>query len=181
MKIYTRTGDSGETSLFAGGRTSKDATRLHAYGTIDELNSVLGLALAQHLSEQVSLWLAVIQNELFVVGSDLATPLEADVAWVTRITDSAVNRLEHEIDVMDGQLPPLKNFILPGGTAGTASLHLARTVCRRAERWIVTLSQQEGLNPLLLPYVNRLSDWLFTAARYENLQAGREETVWTKP
>src|SRR5271165_927404 len=135
MKIYTRTGDDGETSLFAGGRVSKDATRLHAYGTIDELNSVLGLALAHGLSSAVSQWLTVIQNELFVVGADLATP--EDTAWIVRLTESPIVRLEHEIDWMDTQIPELKNFILPSGTIGAATLHVGRTVCRRAERWIV--------------------------------------------
>jgi cob(I)alamin adenosyltransferase len=181
MKIYTRTGDEGETSLFAGGRTSKDDARLHAYGTIDELNSVIGLALAHGLTSELRDWLGVIQNELFVVGGDLATPLDAKADWITRLTEEPVTRLEREIDQMDEKLPPLKNFILPGGTTGAASLHVARTTCRRAERWIVTLSGQVEINASVLHYVNRLSDWLFTAARYENLLAGREDTIWTKP
>jgi len=181
MKIYTRTGDEGETSLFAGGRTSKSTARLHAYGTIDELNSVLGLALAHGLSAEVSGWLQAIQNDLFVVGSDLATPPEANATWVMRVEEAQVTRLEHEIDTMDERLPALKNFILPGGTPGAATLHVARTVCRRAERWIVTAGEHETINASVLHYVNRLSDWLFTAARYENLLAGRDETIWQKP
>ncbi len=180
-RIYTRTGDEGQTSLFAGGRTSKDTARLHAYGTIDELNSVLGLAVAQGLSEELAAKLNVVQNELFVVGADLATPLEADAPWLTRISEEQVTRLEREIDEMDDRLPPLKNFILPGGTAGAASLHVARTVCRRAERWAVALAGDENLNASILHYVNRLSDWLFVAARYENFRAGREETIWRSP
>jgi len=181
MKIYTRTGDEGQTSLFAGGRTRKDSARLHAYGTIDELSSVLGLALAQQLSPQVSALVKVIQNELFSVGADLATPLDAQSSHVIRVTEAQVTRLEQEIDQMTERLPALKNFILPGGTSGAATLHIARTVCRRAERWIVTLKEEEPLNASALHYVNRLSDWLFTAARYENMLAGQEETQWQKP
>jgi cob(I)alamin adenosyltransferase len=181
MKIYTRTGDDGETSLFAGGRTSKDSPRLHAYGTADELNSVLGLAVAQGLSPKVAEWLKTIQNELFVVGADLATPQDAEAKWLTRITEEPVTRLEREIDEMDERLPELKNFILPGGTTGAATLHIARTVCRRAERWIVAVTEQDPINPNALHYINRLSDWLFTAARYENLIAGRDESTWQAP
>jgi cob(I)alamin adenosyltransferase len=181
MKIYTRTGDDGQTSLFAGGRTSKDAPRLHAYGTVDELNSMLGLALAQQLSDDVSIWLSAIQNDLFVVGSDLATPLDAEAKWITRVTQAEVARLEHEIDQMDEDLTELKSFILPGGTPGAATLHVARTICRRAERWTVALTGQELINPHVQHYLNRLSDWLFTAARYENRLAGREETIWQSP
>ena len=180
MKIYTRTGDSGETSLFAGGRTNKDVPRLHAYGTVDELNSVLGLALAQGVSQQVTEWLQTIQNELFIVGADLATPQDAEAKWLTRLAEEPVMRLEREIDQMDERLPELKNFILPGGTTGAATLHIARTVCRRAERWVVSVSEQETINPSVLHYVNRLSDWLFTAARYENLMAGRDEAIWQR-
>jgi cob(I)alamin adenosyltransferase len=180
-RIYTRTGDEGQTSLFAGGRTSKDTARLHAYGTIDELNSILGLAVAQGLSADVAAKVGVIQNELFVVGADLATPLEAEAPWITRASEDQVTRLEREIDGMDDRLPPLKNFILPGGTAAAASLHVARTVCRRAERWIVALAGEENLNVSVLHYVNRLSDWLFMAARYENMLSGREESIWRSP
>src|SRR5258708_26793 len=122
MKIYTRTGDDGQTSLFAGGRASKDSPRLHAYGTVDELNSVIGLALSHDLSDDVSIWLNEIQNDLFVVGSDLATPLDAEAKWITRIGETEVSRLEHEIDQMDEQLTELKSFILPGGTTGAATL-----------------------------------------------------------
>ena len=181
MKIYTRTGDDGQTSLFAGGRTSKDSARLHAYGTIDELNSVLGLALAHGLSDDLAAMVNVIQNELFMVGADLATPLDADAAWITRVTEEQVTRLEREIDKMDEALPPLKNFILPGGTAGAATLHIARTTCRRAERWVVALSDEETINSSVLHYVNRLSDWLFMAARYENMRRGKAEAIWQSP
>jgi cob(I)alamin adenosyltransferase len=180
-RIYTRTGDEGQTSLFAGGRTSKDTARLHAYGTIDELNSVLGLAVAQGLTKEVAEKVSVIQNELFVLGADLATPLEAEAPWIARASEAQVTRLEREIDAMDDRLPPLKNFILPGGTPGAAALHIARTVCRRAERWVVALASEENLNVSTLHYVNRLSDWLFIAARYENMLAGRDETIWRSP
>jgi cob(I)alamin adenosyltransferase len=180
-RIYTRTGDEGQTSLFAGGRTSKDTARLHAYGTIDELNSILGLAVAQGLSEEVAAKLNVVQNELFVVGADLATPLESETLTIMRVSEEQVTRLEREIDAMDDQLPPLKNFILPGGTAGAATLHVARTVCRRSERWVVALAGEENLNASILHYVNRLSDWLFVAARYENMRAGHEEAIWRSP
>lgn len=178
MKIYTRTGDDGTTALFAGGRTTKDSVRLHAYGTIDELNSVLGLALAQGISAELAAKLNVIQNELFVVGGDLSTPLDAKAERIVRVEPSQATRLEREIDQMDERLPPLKNFILPGGTAGAATLHVARTVCRRAERWIVTLAHADKINEAVLQYVNRLSDWLFVAARYENMLASHEETIW---
>lgn len=181
MKIYTRTGDDGQTSLFAGGRTSKDSARLHAYGTIDELNSVLGLALAHGLSDDLATMVNVIQNELFMVGADLATPLNADAAWITRVTEEQVSRLEREIDQMDEALPPLKNFILPGGTVGAATLHIGRTTCRRAERWVVALSDEETINSSILHYVNRLSDWLFMAARYENMRRGKAEAIWQSP
>ncbi len=181
MRIYTRTGDEGETSLLAGPRVHKDHVRLHAYGTVDELNSVIGLALAQGVSEQVRQWLTVIQNELFVVGSDLAAPMEADSAWIMRLPDAPIERLEREIDQMTDKLPPLKHFILPGGTTGAATLHIARTVCRRAERWTVTIAGHEAINQAVVRYLNRLSDWLFTAARYECFLAGHPETLWSKP
>ncbi|HLY24803.1 MAG TPA: cob(I)yrinic acid a,c-diamide adenosyltransferase [Aggregatilineales bacterium] len=181
MKIYTRTGDEGQTSLFAGGRASKDSRRLHAYGTVDELNSMIGLVLAQDVSDDVSVWLNEIQNDLFVVGSDLATPLDAEAKWITRVSEAEATRLEHEIDQMDEQLTELRSFILPGGTPGAAALHVARTVCRRAERWTVAVAEHEAINPAVLQYLNRLSDWLFTAARYENRMAGREETTWQSP
>ena len=181
MKIYTRTGDEGQTSLFAGGRVEKDALRLHAYGTIDELNSMLGLALAQGLAPELAEWALAIQSELFTVGADLATPLDANAQWITRLGAAAVERLEHQIDAMEVQLAPLKHFILPGGTSGAAALHMARTICRRAERWIVSAGHHEPLNPEVLRYVNRLSDWLFVAARYENMLAGQAEMLWKAP
>lgn len=179
MKIYTRTGDTGTTSLFSGGRVRKDTLRVEAYGTVDELNSVLGVVRAHNPHEQVDAWLFDMQNQLFHLGADLATPLDSDAKWVVRVTAQQVDWLEQTIDTMDESLAPLKNFILPGGTLAAAQLHVARTVCRRAERLIVTLTENEPLNEQIIPYVNRLSDWLFSLARYENFQSGADETRWT--
>jgi len=176
MKIYTKTGDSGETSLFAGGRVRKDEARLHAYGTIDELNSVLGLAAALNLDAELREMLRRVQAELFQVGADLATPLDAQADWIKRIEGGLTTALESEIDQLDTELAPLTNFILPGGTAAAAALHQARTVCRRAERWMVTLGDE--INPQTLIYVNRLSDWLFTLSRAENARAGMSDVIW---
>jgi cob(I)alamin adenosyltransferase len=181
MKIYTRTGDTGETSLFAGGRVSKGHVRLQTYGTVDELNAILGVTLAANLSEKLLGPVRRVQSELFVAGADLATPLDAKTDWVVRVVPSMIERLEVEIDEWEAQLPPLKHFILPGGGLAGAFLHEARTVCRRAERWLVTLQEAEPVNPEVLRYVNRLSDWLFVAARLENLRAGYPETVWQRP
>lgn len=181
MKIYTRTGDEGQTSLFAGGRVGKDALRLHAYGTVDELNALLGLALAHGLADDVASRVLAVQNDLFVVGADLATPLDANAASITRVEPASVDRLEQEIDAMEAYLPALRSFILPGGPPGGAALHVARTVCRRAERWIVGVAHVENINPAVLRYVNRLSDWLFVAARYESMRKGVAEMPWPSP
>lgn len=179
MKIYTRTGDDGTTGLFSGGRVRKDHLRVETYGTVDELNSGLGLARALKPDAEIDAWLEKIQNQLFHLGSDLATPLDAKVAWVVRVEPEAVTWLEDSIDRMDEQLAPLKNFILPGGSPAAAQLHVARTVCRRAERLAVRLAEREELNPNTVKYLNRLSDWLFTLARYENLRAGLPESKWS--
>ena len=179
MKIYTKTGDKGETSLFAGGRVPKCHIRVEAYGTIDELNSVLGVARAAEPSQQADLWLEQVQNQLFHLGSDLATPLDAKADWVTRVMADDVKWLEATIDQMTAELSPLKNFILPGGTAAAAHLQVARAVCRRAERLIVALGEGEDIGDHVLAYVNRLSDWLFTLARYENMLAGESESKWS--
>jgi cob(I)alamin adenosyltransferase len=178
MKIYTRTGDDGTTGLFAGGRVKKTHLRVEAYGTVDELNSVLGLARALGPTRSVDADLEQVQNTLFHLGADLATPLEADAAWVVRVTGEQVAWLESSIDQMTERLPALKNFVLPGGTPAAAQIHVGRTVCRRAERLAVALSEAESVNPQALVYLNRLSDWLFTLARFENLQSGADETVW---
>ena len=181
MKIYTRTGDSGETGLFAGGRISKAHVRLHAYGTVDELNTILGLALAAGMEDDMREAVERVQADLFSVGSELATPLDAEAKWVVRVSEKLILRLEGEIDAWQEELPPLKLFILPGGCMAGAFLHQARTVCRRAERWLVTLRELEPINGDALRYINRLSDWLFVAARTVNLQADEPESVWQAP
>ncbi|HRL13451.1 MAG TPA: cob(I)yrinic acid a,c-diamide adenosyltransferase [Aggregatilineales bacterium] len=178
MKIYTRTGDDGETSLFAGGRVRKDHARVDAYGTVDELNSLLGLIRTNPLPAPAGDWLERIQNELFTVGADLATPLDARADWLVRLTDAPITLLEQAIDAMDADLPELRNFILPGGTPAAAHTHVARTVCRRAERVCVELAAYEPINKLVITYLNRLSDFLFVLARWLNLKAGEPETRW---
>jgi cob(I)alamin adenosyltransferase len=178
MKIYTRTGDEGETSLFAGGRVSKGDLRLHTYGTVDELNTILGLVAANALDPTVRDSVLRVQSELFTVGADLATPLDAEAKWIVRVASEAITQLEHDIDQWEEELPALKNFILPGGCIAGAFLHQARTVCRRAERWLVMLQKQEDINPETLRYLNRLSDWLFVAARVVNHRAGQPEQTW---
>lgn len=179
MKIYTKTGDDGTTSLFSGGRVSKAHLRVETYGTVDELNSVLGVARAHQPSAQTDDYLEQVQNQLFHLGADLATPLDAKAEWVVRMDGETVAWLETTIDAMTADLPPLKNFILPGGTAAAAQIQVARTICRRAERLAVSLSEQESLGQPVLEYLNRLSDWLFTLARWENHQAGVGEDQWS--
>ena len=179
MKIYTKTGDAGETSLLGGGRVSKHHLRVEAYGTIDEVNSLLGLARAAGPSQQGDLWLEKAQNQLFHLGSDLATPLDAKMDWITRVTEQDTVWLESAIDRMSDGLAPLNNFILPGGAQVAAHLHVARAVCRRAERLITALGESEEISEHVMPYVNRLSDWLFTLARYENMKAGESESKWS--
>ncbi len=179
MKIYTRTGDAGGTSLFGGGRVAKHDARVEAYGTIDELNSVLGVARAATPNKQSDEWLEMVQNQLFHLGSDLATPLDAKSDWITRVSGADVDWLERSIDQMSEALAPLRNFILPGGTPAAAQIQLARAVCRRAERRMVTLSESQDISEYALPYINRLSDWLFTLARYENMRAGEPESKWS--
>lgn len=179
MRIYTKTGDAGETSLFGGGRVPKHHLRVEAYGTIDEVNSALGVARAAQPSKQGDEWLELLQNQLFHLGSDLATPLSVKADWITRVSEADVAWLESTIDHMSQELAPLSNFILPGGTPAAAQLQLARAICRRAERLIVALSASEAISEQALPYVNRLSDWLFTLARYENMKAGESESKWS--
>ncbi len=179
MKIYTKTGDRGETSLFSGGRVPKSHLRVEAYGTIDELNSILGVVRAAAPSNRTDGWLNDVQKQLFHLGADLATPLEAKADWIKRISYREIEWLETTIDEMTDELEPLKNFILPGGTTAAANLQLARAVCRRAERLIVVLADQEEIGDFVLAYVNRLSDWLFTLARFENKQAGQTEAIWS--
>jgi len=178
-RIYTRTGDDGTTALGSGGRVPKDALRIECYGTVDELNSVLGVARAAHLPSDIDNWLGRVQNELFHLGADLCVP-EGDKAAhpVPKVERRHVEALEHQIDAWNGLLPALDNFILPGGTPGSAALHLGRTVCRRAERLLVTLARQEAVGEWALAYLNRLSDALFVAARAANALAGRADVLW---
>jgi cob(I)alamin adenosyltransferase len=180
MKIYTKTGDAGETGLFAGGRVAKDNLRVETYGAVDELNAVIGLARTVAEGELAAA-LARISSELFSLGADLATPLDAATAWIVRVDDTLTARLETEIDRFETELPPLTNFILPGGAPVAAQLHLARTVCRRAERRAVQLARAEPVNDAALRYLNRLSDWLFVAARLANHRAGRPDEPWISP
>ncbi len=182
MKIYTRTGDLGETALLAGPRVGKDMPRIEVCGTIDELNAVIGLARAESLEAEADRILARVQNELFSIGAELATldPVAKGVRWIG--TDH-VKALEAEIDRYGQGLSPLAEFILPAGNRAAAALHLARTVCRRAERRLVTLVRrsEEPISVVLMAYLNRLSDLLFVLARYENARAGRADVVWRKP
>ena len=181
MKIYTRTGDAGQTGLFGGGRVSKDNIRIEAYGTVDELNSHLGLVRSDmSVGPHVAIGdiLERIQNELFVLGSDLATPLDGRPE-VPRIEKSAVSQLEKDIDAVDEQLAPLTQFILPGGCLIASELHIARTVCRRAERRVVSLAGFEPINESVIVYLNRLSDLLFMLARWANQVEGTQELPWS--
>ena len=178
-RVYTRTGDDGTTGLGAGQRVGKDTLRIEAYGTVDELNSVLGVALAAGLNAALVEALGAIQNELFHLGSDLCI-LEEDKAKmpVPRIEERHVVALEKLMDRLSEELSPLENFILPGGTAGAAHLHVARTVCRRAERLVVALSRQEPVGTWTVRYLNRLSDALFVMARLENKRRGIPDVLW---
>ncbi len=178
-RIYTRTGDEGLTALGSRRRVPKDDLRVAAYGTVDELNSSLGLAVALGVSPRTGATLATIQNELFHLGSDLCFPEEdKKAASLPQIEPRHVEALERAMDELNESLGPLQNFILPGGSAGAAQLHVARTVCRRAERAVVSLAREEGIGAHVLPYLNRLSDALFVMARFENQQAGIEDTLW---
>lgn len=177
VKIYTKTGDRGTTSLFGGQRTEKGSLRIVAYGTVDELNSVLGVVLSQDLPLDISKKLLRVQSELFVLGSDLASPYGLKVK-IPRVTSSYAKRLEKEIDLWTKQLPLLRNFILPGGSLAGAQLHMARTITRRAERAIVNLDRSEKINKYAIIFINRLSDWLFTLARYVNYLEKKREVIW---
>lgn len=180
MKIYTRQGDDGTSGLFGGSRVSKSDPRLGCTGAVDELNAALGWA-AVVLQEPVLSQIRRVQNELFVIGSHLATPTGASVsASLPSISDQMITRLETEIDRADAQLPPLKNFILPGGTEAAARVHIARTTCRRAERVVVEFAVAQMVSPLIIQYLNRLSDWLFVQARVANHRAGVMDVIWEK-
>jgi cob(I)alamin adenosyltransferase len=181
-KIYTRTGDSGETALASGGRVAKHSLRVTAYGSVDELNSVIGVArLAASVEAGIEAGLGRIQNDLFDLGADLATPdIENDATAKyprLRIVAAQVDRLEREIDAMNAGLEPLRSFVLPGGSPLAAHLHVCRTVCRRAERHVVELGASEAINGEAAKYLNRLSDWFFVASRVAN-DNGRADVLW---
>jgi cob(I)alamin adenosyltransferase len=183
MKIYTRTGDQGETALFGGRRVRKDSLRVEAYGTVDELNATLGAARAFVRDPDLDAILAVIQNDLFVLGADLATPLTGEAhgkapSQVPRTAPEHVAGLEDAIDRVEAGLDPLRTFILPAGAPGAGLLHLTRAVCRRAERRVVALARRESINPQSVAYLNRLSDLLFVLARLENQRAGVPDVPW---
>jgi len=182
MKIYTKTGDAGETGLFAGGRVSKDDARIEAYGTLDELNGQIGLVRCERLPPEVAQTLERVQNELFAAGTELATP-DAERHRLTLLNEQHTELLERDIDNLEAGLPPLKNFILPAGSRAACLLHLARGICRRGERRIVTLAcnPKTPVSPRILTYVNRLSDYLFVAARFVNVQSHAEEVIWRMP
>lgn len=182
MKIYTRTGDTGETGLLGGPRVRKDDARIEAYGTIDELNAVLGLLHPEQLSDDLRQLLVSLQNDLFVIGAELATP-QPEQHEMPSIGTTDVERLEASIDRFEEELPPLKQFILPAGSRVGTTLHVARAVCRRAERRVVTLQEManSAVSSSILVYLNRLGDLLFVLARFANQQAGQAEMPWKKP
>jgi cob(I)alamin adenosyltransferase len=182
MKIYTKTGDRGQTGLFGGGRVSKDDLRVEAYGAVDELNATLGSARAAHLTSVNEATASRLQAELFTVGAVLATPAGTKAAgFVPQVNDEWVAEMERAIDHIDGIVPKLTNFVLPGGCATAAALHLARSVCRRAERRVVSLGARDQVPAAVVVYLNRLSDLLFMMARLENHVSGYAETAWTPP
>ncbi len=178
-RIYTKTGDEGMTGLGGGQRVPKDSQRVETYGTVDELNSQIGVALATGLCERLSGELRRIQNELFDLGADLATPASSQARHpVPTVEPRHIEKLERLIDELNEVVGPLTNFLLPGGAPGAAQLHVARTVCRRAERTATSLARDETIGPTVLPYLNRLSDALFVMARYENHERGIAEPLW---
>lgn len=183
MKIYTRTGDAGETALFGGGRVSKDHHRVGAYGTVDELNASVGAAVAQVADGEIRGRLERIQHDLFAVGAILSTlPRNDDTPHphLPPMPRGRIGDMEGWMDEAEAELPPLTQFVLPGGTAGAAALHLARTVCRRAERAVVHLATLEPVDDDVVPFLNRLSDLFFTLARLENHRAGVADVTWEK-
>jgi len=181
MKIYTKTGDKGDTGLFGGGRVPKDDRRVAAYGDVDELNSTIGVARAALPGAAFDPLLEQIQRDLFAIGGHLATPdpekVRAALAKAD-LSDERVQAMEAAIDAADTELPPLRAFVLPGGTPGAAALHVARTVCRRAERSVIGLARDVEVPALFVVYLNRLSDLLFTLARLANHREGRHDVTW---
>jgi cob(I)alamin adenosyltransferase len=181
MPIYTRTGDQGTTGLFGGGRVPKDHPRVSAYGDVDELNAAIGIARATPPAELADGLLETVQRDLFALGGHLATPDPEKVAKALEratLSEARIDEFERAIDAADAELPPLRAFVLPGGTPKAAALHLARTVCRRAERSVVGLARESQVPPLFTTYLNRLSDLLFTLARLANHRAGIGDVTW---
>lgn len=179
-KIYTKIGDGGETNLVGGSRIAKDSVRVRAYGEVDELNAFLGMArtIATGKSEALSKRLAYLQNQLFDLGAELSTPPGADHASIPKVSGAQIEELETWIDELTDELEELKSFVLPGGTQLNATLHQCRTICRRAERNIIALSREEELSPLVIKYVNRLSDLFFAMARYDSFINDKAEYLW---
>ena len=183
MKIYTRTGDAGETALFGGGRVAKDHLRVAAYGTVDELNATVGWAGTQAVDTDIQARLGLLQHDLFTLGSELATPPARDGRTRPDVPSLPIQRIGEMgvwMDIADAELPELRAFVLPGGCPGAAALHVARTVCRRAERTVVHLAAEEDVSADMLMYLNRLSDLLFTLARLENHRHGTGDVEWEK-
>jgi cob(I)alamin adenosyltransferase len=180
MKIYTKTGDAGVTGLLGGARVPKDDTRVASYGDVDELNAVVGLVRAHTPEPRTGRLLLEIQRDLFALGAQLADPTHRVAGRKSKaaIPAARIRRLEKAIDAREAETPPLRHFVLPGGSSAAAFLHLARTVCRRAERSVVSLARETPVDPRLLVYLNRLSDLLFVLARHENHRHGREEERW---
>lgn len=178
MKIYTKFGDSGETALYGGTRLAKDALQFEAIGTVDELNAYIGYAQTLIDEPDLSELLSRVQNHLFAIGADLATPATHSKASEMRISGNFTTEMETAIDTLSAELPPLKNFILPGGCIAGAILHIARVVCRRSERCVVRLARQTDVNPEILRSLNRLSDLLFVLARTVNFRANTLEPIW---
>ncbi|MBU1038921.1 cob(I)yrinic acid a,c-diamide adenosyltransferase [Patescibacteria group bacterium] len=177
-KIYTKTGDRGETSLYGGLRVPKGNLRLEAYGTVDETNAALGVVLAEDGANDYQAVLLNIQKDLFTLASELATPPDKTIEGLVLVNEDKILYLEEQIDKMEKELPTLQQFIFPGGSKVAASLHLARTVCRRAERQVVRLREMEEVREEVVKYLNRLSDFLFVLARLANKQAGQTDKVW---
>jgi cob(I)alamin adenosyltransferase len=178
FKIYTKTGDDGTTGLFGGARVPKYDLRIESYGTVDELNSYIGLIRDQHLSDATIQVLLEIQDRLFTVGAILAVQPGKENLSVPSLFIDDIELLEKQIDLMDGQLEPMKHFILPGGHTTVSYIHIARCVCRRAERLVVHLSVENKVDDLIIKYLNRLSDYLFTLARFEAKNLGASEQPW---
>ena len=178
MKIYTKTGDDGKTSLFDNSRVWKSHERIVSYGVIDELNSAVGIAISMDLDHQLKEILVRIQNELFIVGSDLANPNMSDTK--IRTTENMILLLENDIDTFESELSELTNFILPGGTLMSSILHLSRTIARRAETHVIALSQKEEISKIVIVYLNRLSDLLFVLARVLNKRKNIDDVVWKR-